>query len=251
MKEYIINPENIRDYMESYHHPNFPLVIDDKAGLDFKDEKTRAILNGTGLFEKKSKTRGVKLEITSFRGISLGAMHYYGNLIADGIDFLCLDKANTTTSNWEIQKINPLYRWRYEFELKRPVTQQEIEQDSDRWNHYAPGDFTTSFDTKEEIIALAKQCFRMRFAGAWELWVDDRTVAKNGVYQIDQIGVSGIKVGDYVRNIRSGNFGEVMEDPRTVGAPFIRVMVVKPDKGIKYGVYWTLKNIELIKDAKK
>lgn len=60
-----------------------------------------------------------------------------------------------------------------------------------------------------------------------------------------------IKVGDYVRNIRSGNFGEVMEDPRTVGAPFIRVMVVKPDKGIKYGVYWTLKNIELIKDAKK
>lgn len=185
MNKYNVTLENIRDYMESYCLPDFPLVIDDQAGLDFKDEKTKAILANTGLFEKKSKTRAVKLEITSFRGISWGAIHYYGKLIADGIEFQLLDQPNTTTSNWEAQKINPLHQWNYKFDLKRPVTQQEIDKDSDRWDYYAPGDFTTSFDTKEEIIALAKQCFKMRFSGKWELWVDDCTMAKTTIYQIE------------------------------------------------------------------
>lgn len=55
-----------------------------------------------------------------------------------------------------------------------------------------------------------------------------------------------INVGSFVRNKRSGNIGQVMEDPRTVGTSFIRVMVFKSDKNIKYCVYWTLKNLELI-----
>lgn len=59
--------------------------------------------------------------------------------------------------------------------------------------------------------------------------------------------ITEIKVGDRVRNKRSGNIGIVMEDPRTVGAPFIHVMVFKPNKSIKFTVYWTLKNIELVK----
>ncbi|WP_305274530.1 hypothetical protein [uncultured Duncaniella sp.] len=69
--------------------------------------------------------------------------------------------------------------------MKRPVTQQEIDKDSDRWDFYAPGDFTTSFDTKEEIIALAKECFKMRFKGKWELWVEDCTLVKDGVYKLE------------------------------------------------------------------
>lgn len=50
-----------------------------------------------------------------------------------------------------------------------------------------------------------------------------------------------IKVGSYVRNTRSGNVGVVMDDTRTIGASFIRVMVIKP---IKFSVYWSLKNVE-------
>lgn len=52
--------------------------------------------------------------------------------------------------------------------LRRPTTSEEIERDPDRWHGYDPGDFTSSFDTKEEIIALAKECFKMRFKGEWE-----------------------------------------------------------------------------------
>ncbi len=59
-----------------------------------------------------------------------------------------------------------------------------------------------------------------------------------------------IKTGDYARNKLSGNFGEVLEDPRTIDAPFIRVKVVKADEDIKFCGYWMRKNVELIKDAK-
>ena len=184
MKQYNITPDNIRDYMSNYKFDSL-LEIDDKAGLDYKDEETRAILHNSCIYQKKSKTRCVKLEITSFRGVSWGAMHYYGKLIADGIDFQFIADPKTTTSNWEAEKISPLYQWHYEFELRRPATSEEIERDPDRWYGYHPGEFTSSFDTKEEIIALAKECFKMRFKGEWELWVEDCTLAKNGVYHIE------------------------------------------------------------------
>ncbi len=182
--KYNITEDNIRDFMNN-HEDDFPLIIDDQAGLDFKDEKTRAIPSNAHIYKKKSKTRTVKLEITSFRGISWGAIHYYGKLIADGIDFQLIDNPSITTSNWDAKKINPLYQWRYSFDLRRPATQEEIDHDPDRWHYYNPGDFTTSFDTKEEIIALAKECFKMRFSGEWELWVDDCTMARTNIYQIE------------------------------------------------------------------
>ncbi len=184
MKKYNVTPDNIRDYMKNYDS-DFPLVIDDKAGLDFKDEKMQAILSRSCIYQKKSKTRCVKLEITSFRGISWNAVHYYGKLIADGIAFQLIDNPNTTTSNWDAQKSNPFYQWKYEFELRRPTTVEDIDNDPDRWAGYMPGSFTSSFNTKEEIIALAKECFKMRFSGEWELWVDDCTMAKTTVYQVE------------------------------------------------------------------
>ncbi len=57
-----------------------------------------------------------------------------------------------------------------------------------------------------------------------------------------------IKVGSFVRNKRSGNIGQVVKDARTIDAPFIKVMVVKPPL-TKYCSYWMRKNVELIKDV--
>lgn len=170
--------------MENWEH-KFPMKIDDKAGLDFQDEKTRAIVHSSGIFNKKNKTRCVKLKITSFRGISLDAVHYYGKLIADGIDFQLIKDPRITTSNWEAKKINPFYQWTYEFRLRRALTEDEIKSNPNRWDYYAPGDFTDCFNTKEELIALATECFKMRFSGEWELWMVDETVIKNGTYQIE------------------------------------------------------------------
>lgn len=184
--KYNITPENIDEYMRNYSY-NFPLIIDDKAGLDYKDEKTKAkpyyfYLNG-----KKSNKRIVKLEIRSFRGISIGAIHYYGKLIASGIEFEYIDRPGATTSNWEAEKENPLYQWTYDFDLMRPITQREIDDDPERWQcyHVERNDFTASFETKEEMISLAKECFKQRFSGEWELWVEDNSAVRQSIYQIE------------------------------------------------------------------
>lgn len=184
MTKYNINPNNIEDYMENWRH-KFPLQIDDKAGLDFQDDKTKAIARSSCIFEKNTKTRCVRLEITSFRGISCEAVHYYGKLIADGVAFQLIENPSITTSNWDAEKINPLYQWTYKFKLSRPLTEDEINSNPDRWECYAPGDFVDCFNTKEELIALAIECFKARFVGEWELWMVDETVIRNGTYQIE------------------------------------------------------------------
>lgn len=244
MKQYNITPDNIRDYMNNYDFDSF-LEIDDKAGLDFKDEETRAIPHNPCIYQKKTKTRCVKLEITSFRGISLGAMHYYGKLIADGVDFQCLDNPNTTTSNWDAENISPLYQWSYYFELRRPITQEEIERDPDRWYGYDPEGFTSSFDTKEEIIALAKECFKMRFKGEWELWVEDDTVAKGGVSQITFEDEPKFKVGYTVRNKVSGSVGEIIALPYSEDFDWLTVQTVTRS-GVFAKRKWSVANLELV-----
>lgn len=184
-KKFNITPENIKEYMRNYSH-DFPLTIDDKAGLDYQDDETKAIPHNSHIPGKKTKSRIVKLEITSFIGVSWNAIHYYGKLIADGIEFKCLTD-NYTTSNWEAAEKNPLYQWTYEFELMRPVTQEEIDADPDRWEGYyvENNSFTPSFEGKEEIIALGIECFKQRFSGEWELWVDDLTTCRQSIYQIE------------------------------------------------------------------
>lgn len=244
MKKYELTPDNIGDYMICYGS-DFPLKIDDKAGLDFKDKETKAIPHDSCIYQKKSKTRCVKLEITSFRGISWGAIHFYGKMVADGIDFQMLDNPKITTSNWEAKKINPFYQWRYEFDLRRPTTEEEINNDPDRWHGYHPGSFTTSFDTKEEIIALAKECFKMRFTGKWELWVEDCATAKTTVYQIKFEEPRVFSVGNRVRNKLSGCSGVVKALPYSEKHDWLTVQVVT-QSGKRNLRKWSLKNVELI-----
>lgn len=61
-----------------------------------------------------------------------------------------------------------------------------------------------------------------------------------------------IKVGDYVRNKISGNFGEVIELKKGLGSvnpfEFVRVMVMKKPM---FPSLWLRKNVELVKGATK
>ena len=58
------------------------------------------------------------------------------------------------------------------------------------------------------------------------------------------------KVGDYVRNRNSGNFGEIIALPYANDYDWLTVKMVNRS-GIENTRKWSLKNIELIKDAKK
>lgn len=66
------------------------------------------------------------IEITSYRGISSGAMHFYGKL--------------RITSDVE------------SFELKRPITKEELEKYPDRFFCYEEGDMINAFNTWRDVI---------------------------------------------------------------------------------------------------
>lgn len=176
MRTYNINKENIDDYLVSFD--KFPEKISTDAGLDYNDGVLETVIAG-----RNADKRIVRIEITSFIGSGWSAMHYYGSLIGTGVRFRYIENPNCYTTNHDAVKENPLYNLQYKLELWRPVNKEEKEKDPNRWEDYDIGDFTPSFETKEEIIDLAKKCFRLKFSGDWELWVDDKTNSKE--YKID------------------------------------------------------------------
>lgn len=60
------------------------------------------------------------------------------------------------TETYEAEEKNPLAAGFYRIELVRPVTSEEIEKDSSRWNGYKVGDKTNAFYSPEDVIAIAK-----------------------------------------------------------------------------------------------
>lgn len=66
------------------------------------------------------------INITTFKGVSFGAVHYYGTIrIMDGL---------------------------HDIELFRPITQDEIDNNPDRWYPFKNGEPTRCFNTWKEII---------------------------------------------------------------------------------------------------
>ena len=76
--------------------------------------------------EKTTNRPKAIIEITSYRGISSGAMHFYGKL--------------RITSDFE------------SFELKRPITKEELEKYPDRFYCYEEGDMINAFNTWRDLI---------------------------------------------------------------------------------------------------
>lgn len=131
--------------------------------------------------------RNVKIEITSFRGVSCGAQHYYAKIIADGIKIFSYEKGTggkvrkvyhggyVCDEYSKLLKNNPLWDLFYEIEVCRPLTQQEIDEDPERWEYYDAGQLTNAFYTKEEAIKQAKDIIKARFDVDWIIKIDDLT----------------------------------------------------------------------------
>lgn len=67
------------------------------------------------------------INIASFRGISTDAKHFYGALQIIGVE-------NVT--------------------LYRPITQEEIDKDPDRWYNYETGELTNCFNSWKDVITV-------------------------------------------------------------------------------------------------
>lgn len=129
-----------------------------------------------GSWIRNNSPRTVTLDVTTYRGVSWNAVHYYGNIIIDGVSFSPEDSPNTytmCTETYEAEEKNPLAAGFYRIELVRPVTSEEIEKDSSRWNGYKVGDKTNAFYSPEDVIAIAKEVCKARFLGNWKLKIVD------------------------------------------------------------------------------
>lgn len=149
---------------------SFPDIIDSKAGLfELPD------LNIVGVSSWKrniNKRRKAILEIRTFRGISSGAVHFYGKIIADGVYTAHLDDIESAfTISYELEEKYPLLQYSYEFVMKRPITKEEIDASPDKLYYLKDGDLINKFNTMNQLINDAKEIFKLRFTGDWDYYI--------------------------------------------------------------------------------
>ena len=151
---------------------NLPLEIPDTygIGLEFKDGEGIEYTT-IGDLNKQSR-RDVTLTISSFRGISPGAVHYYGRLSTSGLSFKNKEGERLNISG-SFDKYKPKECLHFTIDLVRILTKEELEKWPDRFVGYRPGYTTNCFNTKQEVMDKGKEVFLKRFKGNWELEIDD------------------------------------------------------------------------------
>ncbi len=155
---------------------SYPASIGADMGLDLK------LGDRPDYFVKLPRTPGrVRIRISSFRGVSPGAVHYYATIIGDGVQ-LCSEQGNgririhggAISEEWvNIHSKDPRYVPEIRMEVVRPLTQKEIDDDLQRWEHYDEGDMVMAFYTPDEALKAAMDIVAARFTGEWEKVVEN------------------------------------------------------------------------------
>lgn len=138
----------------------YPLVITKDMGLNV------VVPDRPDLKPTAPSRFDVKLRITSYMGISIGAMHFFGTLeysgpyLSDGESW----HGGYISEGWskmsrDIKDLFGLLR----IEVLRPVTSFDLISDPIRWEGYDEGDPTNSFVTKESLLTVATQIVKLRF----------------------------------------------------------------------------------------
>jgi hypothetical protein len=126
----------------------------------------------------KKYLKTITLQISSWRGISAGAVHFYGHLQAHGVYFVCEGEKNTYSS---FGHGVPKYLQNIKIEITRPVTQAMIDADPEMWEYYRDGSTTDRFDTVEEIVERGKTVFKQWFGQGWKLVLEKDWSSKKEV----------------------------------------------------------------------
>lgn len=157
---------------------NFPDVIPVDYGLDL-------VLTTKPEYKVNIRQpRKRHIDVSTFRGISVGAIHYYAQINADGIIITKERDGETITYGGYIceefsqicRKQRGKYDKIYKIEVMRKLTQKEIDDDPIRWEHYKPGDNTNAFYTKKEALEQAVEIAKLRFGKGWILELGNNTI---------------------------------------------------------------------------
>jgi len=161
IKETYLEVTNPKLYEKAYE--KVP-IFDASAGVGTKWKYNNKVY--TAKFSDGKRTREVTLKIRSWRGISPGAIHYYAKMWAHDLIFSDGEKSELSST------AQPALTKGFDIEIRRPLTQKEMDDEPDRWEFYDVGDYITGFEDKEELIAAANKIFKEKFKGKWKLVID-------------------------------------------------------------------------------
>ena len=116
--------------------------------------------------------RELKFRISSYRGISIGAVHYYCTAVSyienevEGRPGYCIGLSPLDRT---IPEENKTLR----FELIRPLTAEEIKDDPERWSYFDEGDSVIAFEDKEDILEIIEQFKQILKEDEWIVRIED------------------------------------------------------------------------------
>jgi len=111
--------------------------------------------------------REVVLRITTWMGVSEGAIHYYGRLKFQTPDFHPVGEPTTFTSCFDLKLFNG-----GEIELTHKLKDWELKKYPKLYKVYKVGNCYPGFYNQEEVIKRGKQVFEDLFEEGWELKIE-------------------------------------------------------------------------------
>ncbi len=100
----------------------------------------------------------LELEITTWRGRSLNAIHFYGHLLLPHLHFI-EDGTHASVYGGDLPIILR------KIELHRLITADEIREYKDRYHGYEVGDMVEGFNTTQQLVRRARGVARRYFPG--------------------------------------------------------------------------------------
>ena len=154
---------------------DYPDIITPETGLDIK------VPDKPDYFAMPARNNVITIDVSSYRGISAGAIHYYGKIRWTGPkicskseDGHIIRHGGYISEGWKnMPREQTAIFSGVEIEVARILTQEEYDEDPDRWYGYHPGHSkTNAFETVAEVIDTAKKIIEVRFQGDFEIKVE-------------------------------------------------------------------------------
>lgn len=138
-------------------------------------DKVHIKVNGEDLFIRNSKDSYLELQISSWKGISPGAQHYYGKLTIYDLDITHEYDSNSSCCGYlGKEKELPLsikVGENFKLIVKRPITAKDIRFDKDRYYSYKKGELIKDFWTIESLKKEAQR-IHQEFFPDYELKIE-------------------------------------------------------------------------------
>ncbi len=142
--------------------------IENKLMIPYNYGRGIKMIYNNEIFTARSDSKPtVVLDITSWRGISMGALHYYGDLKI-GYPKLIMDSRKTCSiSSWNI----PMFK-RDKIHLTTILEQWEIDAHPENYDYLKAGAHYVGFHSVNLVISRAKEVINVIFDSKWKLKIE-------------------------------------------------------------------------------